>query len=143
MWDLPTADFWVTLRTESRQDFADGCFQPRARRASQSLDRMALAESLAPCLVMGLSHRGDLHVLDGQLSWIFWPSGTSHVWPHRSHVQRVMDTVMVILSLMTASQGMSYISLFFVRQAVFAWHEMESQAPKQADNLFPGVPSLA
>ena len=102
------------MYVECRQDFADGCFQPRARRASQSFGRAALAESLAHCRVMGLSHSVDLHVLDGQLPWIFWPSGTSHVWPHRSQVQRVRDTVLVILSLMTTLFGVSYISLFFV-----------------------------
>ena len=88
-----------------RQDFEDGCFQPRARRASQSFGRAALAESLAHCRVMGLSHKGDLHALDGQQRWIFWPSGTSHVWPHRSQVQRVTDTVFVILSLMIEPRG--------------------------------------
>ena len=87
------------------QDFDDGCFQPRARRAAQSFGRAALAKSLAPCRVMGLSHSGDRQVLDGQLRWIFWPSGTSHVWPHRSQVQRVMDTVLVILSLMIEPRG--------------------------------------
>ena len=69
------------------QDFEDGCFQTRARRAAQSFGRAALAKSLAPCRVMGRSHKGDRQVLDGQLRWIFWPSGTSHVWPHRSQVQ--------------------------------------------------------
>ena len=66
------------IPTKRRQDFADGCFQPRARLASQSLGLAALAASLVLCRVMGLSHRGDLHARDGQLPCIFWPSGTSH-----------------------------------------------------------------
>ena len=59
----------IDTHEECHQDFADGCFQPRASRASQSLGLADLAESLTRCRVMGLSHRGgDLHVLDGQLS---------------------------------------------------------------------------
>ena len=46
------------IHTKGHQGFADGCFQLRARRASQSFDRVALAESLTRCLVMGLFHRG-------------------------------------------------------------------------------------
>ena len=61
------------------QDFEAGCFQPRARLAAQSFGRAALANSLTPCLVMGLSQKMDRHDLDGQLLWIFWPSGTSHI----------------------------------------------------------------
>ena len=81
-----------------RQDFEDGCFQPRARRASQSFGRAALAESLAHCRVMGLSHKGDLHALDGQQRWILWPSGTSHVWPHRSQVHLITVHVTITIT---------------------------------------------
>ena len=129
----------VQHHTKDRQDFADGCFQPRARRASQSFGLAALAASLVLCRVMGLSHSGDLHALDGQLPCIFWPSGTSHTWPHRSHVQRVMDTVLVILSLMIASWGESYISLFSVRQTML-WHGMKwkTKHPELTDGILPG-----
>ena len=78
------------------QDFEAGCFQPRARLAAQSFGRAALANSLTPCLVMGLSQKVDRHGLDGQLRWIFWPSGTSHVYPHRSQVQHVTCMVFTI-----------------------------------------------
>ncbi len=100
----------IAVASTKRQDFADGCFQPRARRASQSFDRVALAESLTRCLVMGLFHSGDRHVWDGHLRWISWPSGTSQVWPHRSQVQRVM--CQTIRSIMTKSWEEWYISLF-------------------------------
>ena len=128
----------LCIHAEGRQDFADGCFHPRARRASQSPGLAALAASLVLFRVMGLSHRGDLHALDGQLPCIFWPSGTSHTWPHRSQVQRVMDTVLVILSLMIASWGESYISLFSVRQTML-WHGMKwkTEHPEITGGLLP------
>ena len=56
------------------QDFEDGCFQPRARLAAQSLGLAALANSLTPCLVIGLSHKWVRHGMAGQLRWIFRPS---------------------------------------------------------------------
>ena len=64
---------WIDGGSLGSQDFEDGCFQTRARRAAQSFGRAALAKSLAPCRVMGLPHKGDRQALDGQLHWIFWP----------------------------------------------------------------------
>ena len=60
-----------SVSVKDSQDFDDGCFQPRARLAAQSLGLAVLANSLTPCLVIGLSHKWVLHGMAGQLRWIF------------------------------------------------------------------------
>ena len=102
-----------SVSVKDSQDFDDGCFQPRARLAAQSLGLAALANSLTPCLVIGLSHKWVLHGMAGQLRWIFWPSGTSHVWPHRSQVHCVTCMVLVIRFL-TIESRRHHISSFLI-----------------------------
>ena len=100
-----------------RQDFEAGYFQPRARLAAQSFFLAALANSLTPCRIMGLSHKWVRHGLDGQLRWIFRPSGTFHVCPHRSQVHCVTCMVSVIRFL-TIEPHRHRISSFLIERTV-------------------------
>ena len=122
------------------QDFEAGGFQPRARLAAQSFGRVALAESLAHCRVIGLSHKWVRHGLAGQLRWIFRPSRTSHVWPHRSQVHCVTCMVLVIRFL-TIEPHRHHISSFLIEGTVphdMVWNASPDD-PKQLGDLCSGV----
>ena len=122
------------------QDFEAGGFQPRARLAAQSFGRVALAESLAHCRVIGLSHKWVRHGLAGQLRWIFWPSRTSHAWPHRSQVHCVTCMVLVIRFL-TIEPHRHHISSFLIEGTVphdMVWNASPDD-PKQLGDLCSGM----